>query len=569
MKYKNIKEYFLDKQGLKNFDEYEEWFNKYSRNDFWLNGLDEAAKILFDNKDEKICIMGDYDADGIGSTSILKLGFKALGFKKVAFLISNRETEGFGLNKRMVDKAFNNGVKVIITCDNGVAQIETINYAKSLGMIVIVTDHHEASIEGLPMADVIIDPNAIKGSAEFNGYCGAGITFKLIRRMFELEGRGNDEYLKVLLSITAISTIADVMKLTSENYVFVKLGLEALKNAPTTTATLYALICSFGLNKYISSESVAYKIGPCLNAMSRMKGSGAMDCVNMIIADVDYPSAINNANYMIEVNEKRKKIQAEQFELGEKYIAENCLYNDVPMVIYLPKCPYGIIGIAAGHFCEKYKVPTIVLSDISEDELRGSGRACGNYNLKQELDKVADLFIHHGGHKEACGLSLKKDNIEALIHGLTENASGFEIGSDAENMEYDFIIRASQTSKFCEELNEFIFGEGIPLPRVKVIDFKTMPRSGNYRRTNANSTMVKFYAKNDVCAVSFEPDKKLFIMKDSEFANLEFIGTLGYNYFNGILTPQINFSHMEIVHHKQEKTDLAKMLSMAANKFSS
>lgn len=561
---KELNDYFVRIHNLKSYNEVNDWQHKFHNNGFKIKDLDKAAKLLIEFMHKRICIMGDYDVDGINSVTILKRGFKRAGFTQVAFLIPNRDTEGFGLNKNMIDKAYAAGCELIITCDNGVAQIEAINYAKSIGLTVIITDHHEPSVDGLPDADIIIDPKAIPNSSDYDGYCGAGICYKLIKELFSQLSIDDTNTEKQLLGAAAIATIADVMELHSENYIIVKEGLKALREYETSIPTIYALISCLGFNNRLVAEDIAFKIGPCINAQSRMNGNGAMHCVNMLIDNPDYQKAIQYANYILKVNDERKEIQKEQIKIGEEYIRNHGLYGSVPMILYLPDCPFGIIGIVAGRFTEKYQRPVIVLSDKDNNILRGSGRACGNFDLKKELDQRKDIFTHYGGHKEACGLSFKKENFEKFIMSFI-NYEGFVPPEPKEN-HVDFTIDYKDFPAFCKFLDNYIWGNGSPKPIINIENFKVIPKYGKFAQTSPDNNIVKFYGEKDTVAINF--DMKLN-SSDSDYSSINISGVPGCNNFNGKINYQVEIIRLSINKRDDIKTPFAMLLQNQALKSNS
>lgn len=234
----------------------------------------------FQNK--KITVIGDYDADGVTGTSILTMGLKEYGFTNVSYRIPRRISEGFGISDSIIDE-INEGL--IITCDNGIAGLSAIKKAKEKGLSVIVIDHHSPVVIDdqtiLPDADHIIDPHAIPGSADFNGYCGAGLAYKFICALFD----GNKQITQKYLGLAAIGTVADVMQLREENYVLVRNGLKALTIPTLCTKGLQALLSVLNLYKDIKSSDIAYRIGPTINSASRMNDAGATSAVELLTYD--------------------------------------------------------------------------------------------------------------------------------------------------------------------------------------------------------------------------------------------------------------------------------------------
>ena len=568
-KYDSIESYFLENMGKKNLKEVNDMFQKSYDDKYVIKDMGKAVSLINKHKTDLIYIFGDYDADGITATSILVLGLKHLGFN-VKYLIPKRHTEGFGINIGMVNRAISNNAKLIITCDNGIAQVKAISYAKKKGLDVLITDHHQP-LSSLPDADVIIDPNAIEGQCEFTGYCGAGIAYKTIKALIKTypANSGNKILLDKCLSLAAIGTIADVMELKEENYVIVRNGLKKLQNPHSTTLPLYSLMRLLEINN-ISAESISFKLAPVINAQSRLRDDGAMDVVKFLIDEKRVYEAIKkDCDDFISSNNIRKDLGNRYFNIAEDYISKNCLYGDVPLVVNLEDCPEGLIGIIAGKLKEKYNVPAIVLTSSNEDEdiYKASGRSTDNYDMYfilKDADAISvhdihrSVFIKYGGHKGACGFSILKkdfDYFSNLIHSLTP--ADFE-PDVKEEIIYNFSIPASSMKRTATELERFEpWGNGNPMPIFKVTNFNVIPTSGKY--------ITKF--ATTIKASGLYGDAIGFDMPDfpCDLKNANFIGEISNNYFRGNSTPQVRFSYFEEIASKKKTTPLASLLTKMAN----
>lgn len=554
-----IKEVFLRNIGKESLDDINGWFTKSYSEEYRIDKLDDAVMLAKSFIDKPVRIIGDYDADGVTSTSILYLALKRAGFKNVSYRIPKRFSEGFGINNTIIDEV-NDGL--IITCDNGVAQLEAIQKAKDKGLNVIIIDHHEPVVADgeivLPNADIIIDPNAIKDSADFNGYCGAGLSYRFARRLL-----GEDSYIKKLLGLAAIGTVADVMELREENYVFVRNGLKALKNPQATTSGTYALISSLDLTRYISSHDIGFKVGPVINASSRMKDDGAMDAVKLLTFDGPFPYAIGEAEKLIERNEQRKVAKKEALKIAIDTINNEMLMCDVPLIVTLEGVPEGVIGIIAGNLCEEYKVPAIVLTTTSEGILKGSSRSCGNYNIKEELDKVSSLLLKYGGHEGAAGLSLDPKNLDEFRRIMQENAKSFTPPEEADTIFYDLEIKASDIADTIQELEKYgPFGNGNDYPVFKISDYSVNPKGGFYvNKVASEYDITKLFYKSDVCAIGFDLSKRF---KNVTPKSVNLVGTLSDNYFNGKITHQVEFNDFSLNAVNQITTPLAEKLKRMA-----
>lgn len=531
----SIADVFMRNVGISSLDEVNDWYRKYNANAYRIDGLDKAVEIISKFKSSPITIVGDFDADGITSTSILRLALKDFGCSNVKYRIPKRFSEGFGISERIIDEIESG---LVITVDNGIAQPDVIKKAKDKGLTVIVTDHHQPLVvDGkvvLPEADVVIDPNAIPGSADFNGYCGAGIAYKLA-----VEMNGKAASLRYL-SLAGIGTVADVMTLREENYVFVRTALKNLTSFGGTTVGAYALVSALNLTRHITSKDVGFKIGPCINAASRMSDDGAKDVVELLTYNGSFESAIPLAETLISTNDRRKEAKKEGVRIAEKVISDECMYGDTPLIVNVPGVEHGIIGIIAGYLCEKYKVPAIVVSEIG-GVLKGSARSCPGYNIKEMLDKCADTLVAYGGHEGAAGLTISKDGLDAFrnkIQSLDESINF--VPESIEEGYYDLEIPAKDIEKTIAELEKYgPYGEGNPEIVFKVTGFSTVPQYGSFSKTMGDGSIVKMFGKG-MSALCFDAPDKLKNMKEPKKFTL--YGVLSDNYFGGSVEHQVEVS---------------------------
>ena len=390
----------------------------------WLfKGMDKAVNILSIkiNNENKIRIICDYDVDGICSGYILHTCLKYLG-ADVDVVVPHRIEDGYGINERLIQQAYDQGVDTIVTCDNGIAAIKQIEYAKELGMTVVVTDHHEIVFEEsngekkyiLPNADAIVDHKQIDCQYPFKELCGAMVAFQFMRALFE-NMHVSERFILKLLPYGAMATVCDVVELKGENRIIVKEGLEALKI--NNDIGINALINQCKLNKKnLDSYHFGFILGPCLNASGRLDtAKKAMDLLEC--EDEKYAEVLAEA--LKKLNDERKDLT----EKGTKEAIEKAeQLDDSVLVIYLEHCHESIAGIIAGRVREKYNKPTIVLTDAVEG-VKGSGRSIEEYDMYAELTKVKELFTKFGGHKMAAGVSLPKENIDTLRKKLNENCN--------------------------------------------------------------------------------------------------------------------------------------------------
>jgi single-stranded-DNA-specific exonuclease len=379
-----------------------------------------ANKIL---QGKKIRIIGDYDVDGVVATYILYRTLIRVG-ADVSYDIPDRIQDGYGINVRMVEAAYNDRIDTLLTCDNGITAIEQIEKAKQYNMTVIVTDHHsliqaEDDELVLPGADAVINPKRPDCNYPFKGLCGAAVAYKLsiaLLRYYEIND--NDDFILELMSYAAIATVCDVMELVDENRVIVKHGLELLKS--THNKGLLALMDAAGVVKeQLNTFHLGYVIGPCLNASGRL--NTAKMGLELLLADSS-KEAVRLAGEVRDLNNLRKNMTFENVEKAVSLIEESNLKNDKVLVIYLEDCHESIAGIIAGRIRERYNRPTIVLTD-AENCVKGSGRSIEQYNMIDELQQYRFLFLKLGGHPMAAGLSMLRENIEEMRMVLNSNTS--------------------------------------------------------------------------------------------------------------------------------------------------
>lgn len=364
---------------------------------------------------KKIRIIGDYDVDGIISVFILYTALKECG-ANVDYEIPDRIKDGYGINENIVKTAYDEDVDTIITCDNGISAIDQIQYAKNLGLTVIVTDHHDVPFveeNGVrtfisSQADAIINPKQIECEYEFKSICGAGVAFKLMEVLYEELGMNKEECYK-LIEFVAIATVCDVVDLIDENRIFVKNGLNMLNN--TTNIGIKALKKASGLeDKEITAYHLGFVIGPCLNASGRL--DSAKKGLELLLME-NYEEAENLAQEIVDLNDARKKMTKEGVDRAINIIDSTEINNDKILVVYIPDIHESLAGIVAGRVKEKYNKPTIILTK-SEEGVKGSARSIEEYNMFEGLLACKELLDKFGGHPMAAGLSLQEDKVDEL-----------------------------------------------------------------------------------------------------------------------------------------------------------
>ncbi|WP_167955951.1 single-stranded-DNA-specific exonuclease RecJ [Anaerosporobacter faecicola] len=388
-----------------------------------LKDVDFACELLEEkiNQNARIRIVGDYDVDGVVSTYLLYTALQRVG-ANVDYEIPERMKDGYGININIIKAAKEDQVDTIITCDNGIAAVEQVRYAKEENMTVIVTDHHDIPFvetengreEVLPHADAVVNPKQQACSYPFPNICGAVVAYKLIEVLYERFGIEKVET-KRLLAYAAIATVCDVMDLVDENRAIVKYGLELLKN--TENQGLEALMELHQINTFrLSAYHLGFIIGPCLNASGRLETAK----IGLeLLLEKNREEARRKAVAIKELNDKRKDMTARGVEEAIEQIETTSLIKDKVLVVYLPECHESLAGIIAGRIRERYHKPAIVLTKALEG-VKGSARSIEQYNMFEELTTCKQYLDKFGGHPMAAGLSLKEENIEPLRQALNE-----------------------------------------------------------------------------------------------------------------------------------------------------
>lgn len=415
-------------RGLLTYEEMEEYLHPTLDNfpdPHLFADMDEACGLLMDAIDEgvKIRVVGDYDVDGIMSTYILTSAIKEVG-GDVDYAVPHRMVDGYGINPEMVQAAFDDGVRFIITCDNGIAAASAVDLAKKLGMTFVVTDHHEVPFETgedgsvvqkLPDADAVVDPKRNDCGYPFKGICGAQVAWKLVDVLFEFVGL-DKEMADKYLQFASIATVCDVMELKGENRATVYHGLKSIEN--TDNVGLNALLARNELKgKPLSCYHLGFIIGPCLNASGRL--DTASKAIELLFEE-DSAKALASANELVELNSQRKNMTQIGIDKARDIIENSDIKNQKVLVIYIPELHESLAGIVAGRIRETYNKPVLVITD-AEDGAKGSGRSIPAYNMFEELTAVKDVFTKFGGHPMAAGVSLHTDKIDELRDRLNSN----------------------------------------------------------------------------------------------------------------------------------------------------
>lgn len=390
-----------------------------------LKDVDKAAGIIAEGIAEKkaMRIIGDYDIDGVNATYILLDGIRRCG-GNVDAAIPDRMKDGYGINEHLIEQALSDGKELLITCDNGIAAINEINFAKEKGMTVVVTDHHEIPYRNTEQgkeflrskADAIVNPKQADCPYPCKGICGAVVAWKLVQVLYERMDIPVEEA-DIFIENAGFATVGDVMDLTGENRILVKLGLKALEH--TKNPGMKALIAKNKLSdKPLSAYHIGFVLGPCINA------SGRLDTAKRsleLLLEWDEVKASALAGELVELNESRKYMTQQETQKALEQIEKEGREKDKVLVVYLPECHESLAGIIAGRIREAYQRPVFVLTR-GEEGVKGSGRSIEAYSMFDKMTEVAELFTKYGGHPMAAGLSMREEDIDKLREQLNQKA---------------------------------------------------------------------------------------------------------------------------------------------------
>ena len=422
---------------------------------FDMADMDEAVFTVSEaiENGDKICVYGDYDCDGVTSTTLLVDFLRSKG-ADVCYYIPSRETEGYGLNNSAIDEIARWGVNLIITVDNGISAFDEAEHIYELGMSLVVTDHHQLTDGKLPRAEAVVNPHREDNAMDFRDFCGVGVAFKFAVAMDE---DNVEDIVERYIDLVAIGTIADVMPLKEENRAFVRRGLQKLNNNPRKSL---APLIKRNSNE-ITSQDIAFQICPRINAMGRM--GDAKRAVEFLLCD-DAAQAVSACNSLDEENASRQQVEQEIIEDVKKQIKKNPRLVASPVIVVAGKgYHHGVIGIVAAHILEKYGKPTFVIGIDENGIARGSARSVEGFNIFEALTSCSDDMIQFGGHPLAAGITLKEDMIE----------------------------------KFSADINEFAIKNYPIMPQVELtLDFKLAPSYLNLDLVDSLSVLEPYGAGN-------------------------------------------------------------------------
>ncbi|WP_368370576.1 DHH family phosphoesterase [Ruminococcus sp. RTP21484sp1_RTP31023st1_H8_RTP31023_210422] len=544
-----------------------------------LTDMQRGVDIIYDavQAGKYIRIMGDYDVDGVSSTYILYKGLTKLGAKCDKF-IPHRITDGYGLHEPAIRDAYNAGVQVILTCDNGIAAANEIKLAKELGMTVVVTDHHEVPYEVryccptdddeeanaseeeggghevpyetptesgecdgirhyiIPEADAVIDPKRPEDDGVFREICGAVVAWKFMWCLYRKFGKEDEFNNSDFLEVASLGTVCDVMELQHDNRAIVKEGLKKMQN--TSNIGLQALLEVLGLkDKALTSYDYGFKIGPCINAEGRLDTANeAFD----LLVETDYQKALEKAAQMRDLNVERQELTKQGMEAAFKIIDAE-MQNDKVLVVYLPEVHESIAGIIAGKVRERYCKPAFVLTKGDGDFLKGSGRSIDAYSMYNKMIEVKDLMLGFGGHPLAAGLSLKEENLEEFRKQLNAR-SGLTDADFISKVMIDVILPVDfLTQSFIKQLEILEpFGKGNEKPvfaqsNVRATRAEIIGKNKNVLKITFNSRNCK----SGVCFHDIE-EKEQLLNQNGKLYDFKMLYYPTLNEWNGVTSIQAN-----------------------------
>ena len=496
---------------------------------------------------EKIVVYGDYDVDGTNGASLVWSFLSETG-ADVRYFIPDRVREGYGLSNAGIDRTKQLGASLLVAVDCGITAVKQVEYAQSLGIDVIICDHHEPA-EPLPNAVAVLDPLKPSCNYPYKYLCGCGVGFKLVQALCDDPairskiGGDGEELLLSYLQFVTLATIADIVPLTSENRTIVKLGLELINTAPLPG--IRALIESSGLKPgKVNAGQVVFVLAPRINAVGRL--GDAMRAVELLTCD-SYEKALTLAQVMEEENRNRRKIDEDTFAKAQEYIDQNIdVSQNHAIVLHQGDWHPGVIGIVASRVVERYYRPTVLMTTI-DGVAKGSARSISGFDIYQALKKCENSLIQFGGHKYAAGLTVelnKLDEFRQAFYRVANETLPKELLTPVLNIDADIDI-AELTPKFVRVLSQFApFGPENMRP---IFSAKNVELSGQPRIVGKNHLRFKVKKHSrTIDAVGFNLGD-LFDRTIQGRAGLDLAFSLDENDFEGEMMPQLKIRDIKIV----------------------
>ena len=444
----------------------------------------DIAKGFCDRK-LKIAVINDYDVDGATSGVIMKEALKVVGGESFV-LTPKRTIDGYGMSKRLVDLAKEEGAELIVTTDNGISAFEAISYAKGLGLTVVVTDHHEVhkdkGLDVLPEADAVIDPKRSDSEYPFTDICGAEVALKFSCVLFAKANIDNDvrkKFFRRFTELAAIGTVCDVMPLVEENRSLVKMGLHYLELSQIIGIRQLLRFQEIEPEK-ITASDIGFRIGPCINAMSRIYDD--TDTVLRFFEEKDHIKSKEIAKILFDANEERKNYSESSKKMALK------LYDpSLPIsIIYIPNENPAVMGIVAGKVKDETGHPTLCLTDIEDGKIKGSGRSTSDYDMFERFSRYEDKYVNFGGHPGAIGITIDKEKLSEVTELINKDAAGMVFKK--ETLVDLYLSMKYVSDRIILDIDKMEpFGEGNPAPvfcdDTMYLEYaKEMGKDGKFRR---------------------------------------------------------------------------------------
>ncbi len=558
----------LANRGITDPDDIAEYMSptpKRTYDPFLMKGMDESSDIIIEyaRSGRKICVYGDYDADGVTSVTLMMILLAELG-ADAWYYIPSRFEEGYGLNCGAIDKIAAQGTKLIITVDNGCVAFNEVDYIKKKGMTVIITDHH--NIESQSPDCLMLNPKQADDDYPFSFLCGCGVAFKLAQAITRKTGISKKK-LNSLLDIVGIATVGDIVPLIDENRTLVKYGMDRIRR--NERQGLSCLLDAAGIKaESVGSYNIAFGIVPYINSCGRMKRA---DMGVELLTGLDCSKNAELAAAMKELNTLRRSTQDEIYDKAIKWIeseAQAAAHNDTGKShdehsdVSRSDIPYfilydagdaheGVTGIVAGKIKEKYYRPVIIVTDSGNGIVKGTGRSIVGIDLHALLSRYSSMFLRFGGHAGACGFSMKSEHIDYLRNHLNEDVAAmldetpgllnYVIVPDAVITGDDVTLELARDVQRMEP-----FGEGNPRPVFMVKDVvvknvRKMGSDGQYRKFSCMSSGGRTFD-----AVCFDSDMKCLDDIDAE-SGVEILGEIDENVWNGRSSVQVVVREIKVM----------------------
>ena len=547
----------LSKRGIRSQSDIEEYISPKPRktyDPFLMKGMDEISDhvINYARAKRKICVYGDYDADGVTSVSLMMTVLRELD-ADVWYYIPSRFEEGYGLNFKAIDKIAKRQTELIITVDNGCVALDEVEYIKQKGMSVIITDHH--NLEAQVPECLMLNPKQVDDKYPFNFLCGCGVAFKLAQAIIRKTNMPK-RVLNNLLDIVSIATIGDIVPLIDENRTLVKYGIDRIHR--NIRPGLRCLLDATGINaSEVNSYKVAFGIVPYINSCGRME-TADMGVELLTCGDMHRDEKI--AADMKRLNTTRRNLQEEIY----KGITE-CLKKDtsirqkkgqpsLPNIIfhYAGDVHEGVTGIVAGKLKEKYYRPSIILTDSGDGIVKGTGRSIPGIDIHALLSPYDGLFLRFGGHAGACGFSMKYKDIDYLGKSLNADLDAMhERNPDLFDYKLipDAVINVDEVTldlaRDIQKMEPFGEGNARPIFSIKNVPVKSVKRIGNkgqYKKLTCIGAGGQTFD-----AISFNDDLDE-LDKIKPGACVELIGTIDENIWNGKSSVQVILKNIKILY---------------------